>query len=263
MPRFSIILPVHVWNDYRQMSLARAIKSIENQTFKDFELIVVNDGSTREFTVPKWVRLINKNNEERIIAYNAGFKKAKGEIYCTLDSDDEYEPNYLERVDSFFRQYPTYKLFNFGATFIHADGNVTKREVFQPAELEIGHEVFGGGNVVSGTFVWHRDVYKDLGAFPKKLIKNIDCSEINYSKGKRDLSMMTPYDFSAAAQMEFPEIRKYFMVDFEGEPEKIIKELGNPWGQDYFLFYKYTRKYHSKPIDDAYLYIVHLKAGVE
>ena len=48
----------------------------------------------------------------------------------------------------------------------------------------------------------------------------------------------------------------YFMVNFEDEPDKIIKELGNPWGNDFYLFYKYTRQYVSKPIDE-YLYIVH------
>jgi len=68
--------------------------------------------------------------------------------------------------------------------------------------------------------------------------------------------MGSPYDFAAAAQLEFPELRKHFMVDHENEPNKIIKELGNPWGQDFYLFYKYTRKFHSKPVK-KYLYIVH------
>ena len=70
--------------------------------------------------------------------------------------------------------------------------------------------------------------------------------------------MNTPYDFSAAAQIEFPELRQFFMVDHEAEPHKIIKELGNPWGQDYYLFFKYTRKYHSKAVREC-LYIVNPK----
>jgi hypothetical protein len=62
--------------------------------------------------------------------------------------------------------------------------------------------------------------------------------------------------------MEFPGMRKFFFVDHDNEPDKIIKELGNPWGNDYYLFYKYTRKYHSMPIDE-HLLIVHPKTGVE
>ena len=107
-----------------------------------------------------------------------------------------------------------------------------------------------------------------MGAYPPIWIKNVDCTELNYGtsygvKQPRDLFMGTPYDFSAAAQMEFPEIRPFFMVNVDSEPNKIIKELGNPWGNDYYLFYKYTRKYHSKPIEQEYLYIVHPKTGVE
>src|SRR3990167_3440398 len=260
-PRFSIITAVNVWNDYRKKAIQRAIESIDSQVFRDFEYIIVNDGSTETFEVPKWVRLVNKEHEERVVAYNAGLHEAKGEIICFLDSDDEYEPNYLARVNSFFRQYPTYKLFNFGCRFIHADGGESLRGPFKPKKKRVGHESFGGGNIVNGTFVWHRSVYDDLGAFPPTAIENIDCNEINYGEGLRNLYMWTPYDFSAMAQMEFPEIREYFMVDHINEPKKIIKELGNPWGNDYYLFYKYTRKYWSKPIDEN-LYIVHLKKGV-
>ena len=268
--RFSIITAFHCWNDYREKAIQRAIKSIEKQTFRDFEYIIVNDGSTREFKVPKWVKVVNKVHEERVAAYNEGFKHAKGEIFCQLDSDDEYEPNYLERVDSFFRQYPAYKLFNFGCTFIHSDGGTALRGAFKPKKKRVGHESFGGGNIVNGTFVWHRSVYDDLGAFPPTHMR-IDCSPINYNPrdkngeqipGERDLYAWTPYDVSAWFQMEYPEQRKFFMVDHVNEPSKIIKEIGNPWGNDHILFYKYTRKYHSKPIDE-YLYVVHLKKGVE
>jgi len=261
--RFSVITPVHIWNDYRKMSLKRAIESVANQSFRDFEHIIINDGSTQEFKVPDypWLNVINKQNEERVIAYNEGLKHAQGQIICFLDSDDEYESDYLKTVDKYFRKYPKYKMFNFGCSFQHTDGGNSVRGPFKPKKLKIGHEIFGGGTIVNGTFVFHRSVYDNLGGFPPTQIKDVDCSEINYG-GVRDLFMWTPYDFSAAAQLEFPEIRQYFMVDHVNEPKKIIKELGNPYGNDYYLFYKYTRKYHSKPMGDC-LYIVHPKQGVE
>ena len=150
-------------------------------------------------------------------------------------------------------------MFNFGCRYHHEDGGKNFRDPFYPKKLDVGHEKFGGGSIVNGTYVFHRDVYEDLGGFPKDVIKDIDCTEINYGpKQPRDLHMNTPYDFSAAAQMELPEIREYFMINHVAEPKKIIKELGNPWGQDYYLFYKYTRKYHSKPIK-SHPYIVHPK----
>ncbi len=256
-PLYSIITPVNCWTEERREQLYRAINSIDAQTFKDFEYIVVNDGSTLEFIVPGWIELINKTHNERVSALNAGLKKSKGQWILFLDSDDEYEPNYLERLNEIIKENPEYKMFNFGCTYYHKDGTVTKREPFTPKKLEVGHEVFGGGNIVNGTFVFHRSIYKKLGGYPLDTIKNIDCTNVNYPafKGQekpyiRDLNINTPFDFSAYAQLEFPEMKKYFMVDFEAEPEKILKELGNPWGQDYYLFYKYTRKYHSKPIHE-------------
>jgi len=262
-PRLSIITPVNIWNNYRKESLKRAIDSVEAQTFRDYEHIVVNDGSTQDFEIPPYSRLnvVNVSHNERVVALNEGFKHAQGQIFCLLDSDDEYEKHYLERVDYFFRKWPKYKMFNFGARYVHADGGTVLRGTFKPKKLKVGHEVFGGGNIVNGTFVWHRGVYDDLRAYPPTHIKDIDCTEINYG-GVRDLYMGSPYDFSAYYQIKYPELREFFMVDHEAEPNKIIKELGNPWGNDFALWYSYTRKYHSKPIDE-YLYIVHSKQGVE
>jgi len=263
MYKFSVITPVHLWNQDRVDKFLHCIEIMKRQTFKDFEWIVVDDGSTIPFKwdilnmVGKNVNLIKKQHEERVIAYNRVFKETKGEWFSLLDSDDLYFNRTLEIFNDVIKEYPTYKMFNFGCVYNHKDGKRSIRDPFEPVKKEIGHEEFGGGKIVNGTFIWHKSVYEDLGGFPLDKIENIDCTPINYG-GLRSLSMATPYDFAAAAQMEFPEIRKYFMVDHVNEPKKIIKELGNPWGQDYYLFYKYTRKYHSLPIK-KYVYIVNLK----
>ena len=267
--RFSVITPVRVWNDYRKKVLIRAIKSVIKQTYQDYEHIVVDDGSNLNYRLPdsSKLKLYEQPHNERVAAYNLGFSKAKGKIFCLLDSDDEYEPNFLERVDYFFKRWPKYKMFNFGAKYKHLDGGSWLRDPFEPKKKKVGHKPFGGGTIVNGTFVFHRDIYNKLGAYPPLYLRKVDCTPINYGtsygvKQPRDLFMATPYDFSAAAQMEFPEIRPFFMVDVESEPNKVIKELGNPWGNDYYLFYKYTRKYHSKPIRE-HLYVVHPKTGAE
>ena len=259
---FSIILPVYVGNEKKAKQLKRAIDSINKQTYPKelFELIIVNDGSIIPFTIPDytWIKVVNQQNMQRITAYENGFKQAKNEVICMLDSDDKYLGIYLEKVNQILNEYPNYSMLNFGSIHIHKDGKATTRDPFEPKELEIGHEIFGGGNIVNGTFVFKKEVYDDLGGFPEPIIRNIDCTEINYPAGGnmvRELTIASPYDFSAYAQIQFPEIRKYFMVDVDNEPNKVIKELGNPFGQDYYLFYKYTRKYHSKPIKE-YLYKV-------
>lgn len=262
MPKFSIITPVHLWTDKRVQDFLRCIESVRNQTFRDFEWIVVDDGSTLPFlwkNIEDIARVIKQPHLERVCAYNKAFENVTGEWIAFLDSDDELDPEAFTKLDQIIRDNSDYKMFNFGAKYINKDGKESLRGPFILKELPIGHEMFGGGNIVNGTFIFKKEVLDDLGGYPPNIVKDVDCSEINYgTEQPRDLSMSTPYDYSAYMQIKYPELRQFFMVDHEAEPHKIIKELGNPWGQDYGLWYVYTRKYHSKPIDE-YLYIVHSK----
>lgn len=255
--RFSIITPVYLYDKERAKLFKKCIESVNKQDFShtDFEHIIVNDGSIYPFHVPNYphIRVINQANLQRLTAYNTGFKNATGSIFLLLDSDDEIEPNTLSLVDKLYKKYNRYKMFNFGCTFIHKDGGKNTRDPFMPRKRKIGHQVFGGGKIVNGTFVFHRSIYRELGAFPEG-IKTINVPWYKTT----ELFWTSPYDFSAYAQAEFPEIQKHFQVKHPDHPKGLPKELGNPYGNDFYLFYKYTRKYHSKPIKE-YLLKVHLK----
>lgn len=269
MIKYSIVTPVYLYDQERAKLFKKCIQSVRKQHFDNilYEHIIVNDGSILPFNISKHnnIRVINQPNLQRITAYNTGLKEAKGEIIVLLDSDDELEPNALQIIDEAFKKNPTQRIFNFGCSFIHKDGATNQRGPFRPKKKKVGHVVFGGGNIVNGTFVFKREVYDKLGGFPEHHIKDIDCTELNYPAHSeqekpfiRDLWMTSPYDFSAYAQLEFREIQKFFMVKHPDHPKLLVRELGNPFGNDYYLFYKYTRKYHSKPIDE-YILKVHLK----
>ena len=100
MMKFSIILPTFNRDNMVKVS----IKSVISQSFKDWELIVVDDGSTdntkeivEEFVkLDKRIKYIFQENKERSAARNNGIKKAKGDWICFLDSDDIYHTNHLE-----------------------------------------------------------------------------------------------------------------------------------------------------------------------
>lgn len=259
--RFSIVTPIFIGDDYdkeRRLKLFKeCAESVMAQDFEDFEWVIVNDGSTVEFQVPhdKRVRVIQQQNLNRIVSFETGFREAKGDIVCILDSDDRYEPNYLSLVDKIFKENPKYSLINFGNKNISPDGSSWFRDEFKPKKKKVGHEVFQGGQIVNGTFCFKREVYERLGGFPPVLIKDMDCTELNYPQYSeqpepyiRDLHMTSPYDWSAYFQLQFPEVQRYYMVKHPDHPKNLVKELGNPWGQDYALFYKFTRYYHSLPV---------------
>jgi glycosyltransferase involved in cell wall biosynthesis len=97
---FSIIIPTY----NRAHMLPKTIQSVINQTFLDWELIIVDDGSTdgtRELIkhfIEKESRIkyIYQNNSERSVARNNGIKNALGRYICFLDSDDWYAENHLQ-----------------------------------------------------------------------------------------------------------------------------------------------------------------------
>ena len=104
MPRVSVVVPLYNKGPF----LLRALTSLAKQTFQDFEIIVVNDGSTDrgEDQVAQFgdarVRLINQPNAGPGAARNRGIAEAKAELTAFLDADDEWLPEYLQiAVDAF------------------------------------------------------------------------------------------------------------------------------------------------------------------
>lgn len=97
----SIIIPSY--NDTKY--LVDAISSALSQSYKDIEVIVVNDGSTNEedkrffneFSNPS-VRVITKTNEGLAAARNTGIKASKGEFFVPLDADDQIKPDFIEKL---------------------------------------------------------------------------------------------------------------------------------------------------------------------
>jgi glycosyltransferase involved in cell wall biosynthesis len=105
MPKFSIIIPTYNRKDL----LKRAIDSIINQNFKDYEIIVVNDGGENIEEV-----INNFNNEKiKLIQYavnkglpyakNLGIRYAKNEWIIFLDDDDELMKNSLDKLDRYIK----------------------------------------------------------------------------------------------------------------------------------------------------------------
>jgi glycosyltransferase EpsJ len=116
--KFSIIVPVYNCQDY----IERCILSILNQKYKNFELIIVNDGSTdnsleiikQYVKEDKRIILINKKNEGVSKARNQALEKATGDYICFLDADDYIDDNYIKEICSIIKKYPKIQMINFG-----------------------------------------------------------------------------------------------------------------------------------------------------
>lgn len=109
--------------------IREAIESVLNQTYSNFELIVVDDGSTdnsRDVIQSYGDRLIPvfQDNAGQGAAFNAGLEHATGDIICFLDSDDYYRQDKLEKVVEAFAAHPDWVQLAHGRTSIDGEGTV-------------------------------------------------------------------------------------------------------------------------------------------
>jgi teichuronic acid biosynthesis glycosyltransferase TuaG len=118
MPAISVIIPAY----NAEAFLARAIRSVEAQSFQDFELVVVDDGSTdgtadiaRGFSSVRYVR---GSHQGEAGARNLGLEEATGELVAFVDADDEWLPEKLARQVAFMKE--------LGSSFSYTDSYIVR-----------------------------------------------------------------------------------------------------------------------------------------
>lgn len=108
MPMVSVVIPTY----NRAAKCTESVTSILNQTFNDYEIIVVDDGSTdgtKEALSSAFgdrIRYFRQNNAGASVARNQGILEATGEFISFCDSDDVFMPTHLEELVSFLRAFP-------------------------------------------------------------------------------------------------------------------------------------------------------------
>ena len=178
-PRFSIIVPVYNRID----EVKDLLGSLENQTLKNFEVVIVEDGSTLpcretvETTKGVDVRYFFKENEGRSIARNHGMEHARGDYFVFFDSDCVIPENYFEVLS---RELDTKPVDCFGGPdAAHESFTSTQKAI--TSFLTTGG--IRGGKVSMEKFVprtfnmgFSREVYNKVGGFREMFSEDIDMS---------------------------------------------------------------------------------------
>jgi len=112
-PFFSVITPLYNKEKYIQNTL----NCVFNQSFSNFEVIVVNDGSTDrslaildEFSDNR-LKIIHQKNQGVSVARNTGMENAKADYICFLDADDVWKPNHLQAFYDTITKFPDAKMY--------------------------------------------------------------------------------------------------------------------------------------------------------
>ena len=124
-PQITVLMPAYNAEKY----IGEAIASVLNQTFTDFELLIINDGSTDttkqiidSFTDSR-IRLINQTNQGIAAALNIGLLNAKADLIARFDADDICMPERLMIQYNFLSDHPDYIIVGADADFIDMNGN--------------------------------------------------------------------------------------------------------------------------------------------
>lgn len=173
----SVIIPLYNGAKFIQ----RSINSVLNQTYQDFEIVVVNDGSTDNGPqmVMQWqhpfIRLINQKNSGVSIARNTGIKAAKGNIIAFLDADDEWLPNHLEVIHQLAECYPECGVFGTSYFFKRENENPTlpilpNKFPFTGTEgvLDNYYELASGTDfpMQTSAYAVRKEIIQEIGGFP-------------------------------------------------------------------------------------------------
>lgn len=113
MPKISVVIPLY----NKDFIISETLNSVLAQTFTDFEVIIVNDGSTdnslevvSQYTDDR-IRLYNQENSGVSKTRNVGIEYAKGELIAFLDADDYWYPNHLEELYQLYLDFPNCGLY--------------------------------------------------------------------------------------------------------------------------------------------------------
>ena len=128
--RFSVIMPLFNKAPY----VARAIGSVLAQTFHDYELIVVDDGSKDDSAAVarqaieghENCRLIQQGNAGVSMARNNGVAASDGDYLCFLDADDWWKPSFLEEMDNLIKEFPDAGIYGTNYTIVNETRHKTR-----------------------------------------------------------------------------------------------------------------------------------------
>lgn len=178
MPFFTVIIPLYNKEKY----ISEAIESILNQTFTDFEVLIVNDCSTdksmeiaSKFVSEKVQIIPHEKNSGLAATRNTGIKKAKSNYVTFLDADDLWKPNFLEKIYNLIQHFPEARIF--GTNYEEIWDKTIKSPHNNSDSLPenfVGYVNFFQINLKQGIYnhgsvCLHKEVYENVGFYDENI----------------------------------------------------------------------------------------------
>ena len=267
-PKISVILTAHNYAKF----LGQAIDSVLNQTFKDFELIIVNDGSTdhtsevllRYSNDPR-IRVINLGGAGLASACNVAISKAKGEYIIRLDADDFYDENILLIESNILDSRPEIHLVYSDYYRVDYVGNIIDHYRLMKSNDEL--KLLDRAPLGAGA-MYRRSCYEEIGGYNEELryqedydfwlrfinrykVYNVRLPLMYYRQHEGSMSTNTDHRKMARGHVKHEFVKKH--------SERNVKITGL-FGASIFLKKDFKFKFPLKKIHDQPLIYYPIKA---
>lgn len=194
MPKFSIIIPVYNVEKY----IKKCLDSVLNQTYKDYEVIVVDDGTEDDsikLIEDYPVKIVHQKNQGLSAARNHGAKIAKGEYIIFLDSDDYWNKDLLKKISSSIKDEPDIVRFQIQEVDETGNKKIYEEESFQNKNGVEAFDLISKYHYVENAWCYaikrayyekekfefkKGTIHEDFGLIPLVIIKAQKVNSINY-----------------------------------------------------------------------------------
>lgn len=215
---FSVVIPLY----NKEKSIKSTLESVLNQSFPEFEILVVNDGSndnSKDVVLSlsdSRIRLINKENGGVSSARNTGIENANYEWIAFLDGDDLYHENFLENIHYLINSYPQAEVYFTG--FAQINSKTTYKSVHSfPGEGYIDN-YFKAVNLIGKTIISSSSV-----VIKKSRLKSVNGFNTKLTRGE-DLDLWER--LSKSSKMAYTEkVLAFYRLDAENRSNVKLPDL--------------------------------------
>ena len=272
MPEFSIVVPIYNVEGY----LKKCLDSILNQTFVDYEIILVNDGSTdqslsiiKEY-MSKYpdIKLINQENKGLSEARNAGLKEARGNYVLFVDSDDFIDKDLLLNLNDSIINNPDLVRFQLRVVsdktidineeaFDSLNGHDAFKKIIKYRFVENAWAyLYSRKYLIDNGFLFKPNMYhEDYGLIPLAIIKASivnSISYIGYNYVQRSNSIMSDSNYMKTRKKAFDVLSQYLdIVNKDSDPyyrsflaNSVILKLKDLNKEDYKKYLSEIKKHN-------------------
>jgi glycosyltransferase involved in cell wall biosynthesis len=268
-PVFSVIIPLYNKENY----IENTLKSVINQSFQDFEIIIINDGSTDESLEKikvfhkdfKKITIKNQKNKGLSAARNIGILAAKGEIIALIDADDLWNIDFLKSIYNLYLMFPETSIFGTDYFEKYSETNILRPK--KNININLKNKSF----IIEDFFLNNKFqpiVCQSSIAFKKEISNNLLFNEtINYAEDvdfyiKAFLKYKIAYQYTPLAVILFGIPNQITQIGIKNKklPDLNFYEKNNPNNlslKKYLDFKRYMYASQYKLIGDKMGYNFH------